>query len=256
MIVPTLGLKRLNENKYFYMIFFKKLHKIQAISFDLDDTLYENFSIILQAEKSLVDYMHDQYPITKNLDKNFWREQRKQQIHAEPNLKHDMSQLRRLTLKSGFAQLGLTNSALDEATEKCYQHFYFERSNFRLNENIHSLLKTLSSQLPLVAITNGNVNLQQIGLDSYFSACFNANIKLPMKPDIAMFEAAQLYLNIPHKHILHVGDNLEKDIYGALKAGFQAAWYAHDRVMNLNHEPMQVVPHVQLKQLEQLTWLI
>jgi len=238
------------------MIFFKKLNKIQAITFDLDDTLYENTSVILKAEKSLIDFMIDQYPVTKDLNNDFWRQQSKMQVIADPCLRHDMSQLRRLTLKSGFALLGLTGNALNEATEKCYQHFYFQRSNFELNKNIHSLLKALSSRVPLIAITNGNVNLQQIGLSGYFSHCFNANIKLPMKPDIAMFEAAHRYLNIPHKYILHVGDNLEKDIYGALKAGFQTAWYAKDRNMNLNQEPIQLVPHVQLKQLEQLTNLI
>lgn len=256
MIALTPEPKSLNENTYFYMIFFKKLNKIQAMTFDLDDTLYENTSIIKQAEKSLIAFMQQKYPVTKQVDKGFWRKQQKTHILAEPLLKHDMSQLRRLSINSGFAQLGLTNNELSQATKACYEHFYFERSNFKINKNVHSLLKSLSARLPLVAITNGNVNLHQIGLDGYFSGSFSANIKLPMKPNTAMFEAAQLHLNIPHKHILHVGDNLEKDIYGALKAGFQTAWYAHDRIMDLNQEPVQIVPHVQLEQLEQLSCLI
>jgi putative hydrolase of the HAD superfamily len=152
--------------------------------------------------------------------------------------------------------LGLSGDELEAATTMCFEHFYFQRSNFTLNRNIHSLLKTLSDRLPLVAITNGNVDLQRIGLDGYFSVCFKASVELPMKPNKAMFDAAQAYLNIPHGNILHVGDNLPKDIYGALRAGYQTAWYAEDRSMNIRNEQAQILPHVQLSQLTELLELI
>jgi HAD superfamily hydrolase (TIGR01549 family) len=138
----------------------------------------------------------------------------------------------------------------------CFEHFYFQRSNFTLNRNIHSLLKRLSDRLPLVAITNGNVDLEQIGLKEYFSACFKASVELPMKPNKAMFDAAQVHLNIPHGNILHVGDNLPKDIYGALRAGYQTAWYAEDRSMSMRNEKAHILPHIQLSQLTQLLDII
>ena len=238
------------------MIYYKKLKPIQAITFDLDDTLYENTSVIVQAEHSLIEFIHNQYPITKDVNKDFWRTQQKARFLANPLLKNDMSELRRLSLESGFMALGLLGNELDGATKRCFEYFYFQRSNFTLNGNIHSLLKALSDRLPLVAITNGNVNLQQIGLDEYFSACFKASIELPMKPNKAMFDAAQVYLNISPVNILHVGDNLEKDIYGALKAGYQTAWYAEDRKMNICNEKAHLLPHVQLSQLTQLLALI
>jgi putative hydrolase of the HAD superfamily len=238
------------------MIYYKKLKPIQAITFDLDDTLYENTSVIVKAERSLVALMHDQYPATKHVYDGFWRIHQKAHILANPMLKNDMGELRRLSLKSGLMELGLSVNELNAATKKCFEHFYFQRSNFTLNRNIHSLLKTLSDNLPLVAITNGNVDLQQIGLNEYFNACFKASVEMPMKPDKAMFDAAQAHLNIPHENILHVGDNLPKDIYGALKAGYQTAWYAEDRRMNMRDEKAQVLPHVQLSHLNQLLELI
>jgi putative hydrolase of the HAD superfamily len=238
------------------MIYYKKLKPIQAITFDLDDTLYENTSVIVKAERSLMEFMHHQYPATRHVDKGFWRAQQKSIILANPLLKNDMSELRRLSLESGFIKLGLSGDELNVATRWCFEHFYFQRSNFTLNRNIHSLLKTLGDRLPLVAITNGNVDLQQIGLEQYFSACFKASVKSPMKPDKTMFDAAQAHLNIPHENILHVGDNLPKDIYGALKAGYQTAWYAEDRSMKIRNEKAQILPHVQLSQLTQLLELI
>ncbi|WP_339720832.1 HAD-IA family hydrolase [uncultured Paraglaciecola sp.] len=238
------------------MIYYKKLKPIQAITFDLDDTLYENTSVIVKAERSLIEFMHAQYPVTKHLNKTFWRTQQKAHILANPAIKNDIGELRRLSLESGFSALGLVGDALDTATTKSFEHFYFQRSNFTLNRNIHSLLKDLAERLPLVAITNGNVDLKQIGLDEYFCRSFKANITLPMKPHKAMFDAAQSYLNIPHENILHVGDSLSKDVYGALKAGYQAAWYAEDRSMYIRNERLQILPHVQLSQLSQLLDLI
>jgi putative hydrolase of the HAD superfamily len=238
------------------MIFYKKLKPIQAITFDLDDTLYENSSVIIKAEHSLFELMHSQFPITKHVNKVFWRTQQKAHILSNPFLKNDMSELRRLSLESGFKELGLLGDELNAATTICFEHFYFQRSNFTLNRNIHSLLKILSNMLPLVAITNGNVDLQQIGLEEYFCASFKASVALPMKPDIAMFDAAQAHLNIPYGNILHVGDNLPKDVYGALRAGYQTAWYAEDRSMNIRNEKAQVLPHVQLSHLSQLLELI
>jgi len=238
------------------MIYYKKLKPIQAITFDLDDTLYENTSVIVNAERSLIEFMHQQYPATRHVDKGFWRIQQQAHILANPSLKNDMGELRRLTLKTGFRKLGLSGVELDTATTLCFKHFYFQRSNFTLNRNIHSLLKILADRLPLVAITNGNVDLQQIGISEYFCGSFKASLELPMKPHKAMFDAAQTFLSIPHENILHVGDNLPKDIYGALKAGFQTAWYAEDRSMNMRNENAHVLPHVQLSHLTQLLDLI
>ena len=238
------------------MIYYKKLKPIQAITFDLDDTLYENTSVIVNAEHSLYEFMHNQFPATKHVSKDFWRVQQKTHILANPLLKNDMGELRRLSLESGFMVIGLSGKELITATTMCFEHFYFQRSNFTLPNNIHSLLKTLSDSLPLIAITNGNVDLQQIGLKGYFEACFQASTELPMKPHKAMFDAAQAHLNIPHENILHVGDNLPKDIYGALRAGYQTAWYAEDRSMNIRNEKASILPHVQLSKLSQLLELI
>ncbi|MGS2722006.1 HAD-IA family hydrolase [Paraglaciecola aestuariivivens] len=238
------------------MIFFRRLNEIKAISFDLDDTLYNNNKIIKKAEALLLSYMHEHYPQTQALPEHFWKSQQLAQLQLNPALKNDMSELRKLSLDSGFKQLGFNHNQIETATQRCYNYFYYQRSNFKLDENVNSLLKQLAQNLPLVAITNGNVNLEQIGLAPYFSACFKASLAQPMKPHASMFEAAQKHLKTPKMNILHVGDNLHKDIYGGLKAGFQTAWHAKGRQMNLNAEQSYLLPHVQLCQLEQLLNLI
>jgi putative hydrolase of the HAD superfamily len=238
------------------MIFYKKLKPILALTFDLDDTLYENHSVIIKAEKSLQQFMQSHYPATQTVHNTFWREQYSYQLKLNPKLQHDMGKLRQLSLVAGFKTLGLASDAATQAADQCFAHFYYHRSNFRLAAATHTLLQSLCEKRPLVAITNGNVNLEQIGIADYFSGSFKASVEHKMKPDKAMFEQAQEHLQIPSQNILHVGDNLHKDVYGALKAGYQTAWYAHDRPMDIGLEYAPVLPHVQLQHLGQLLQLI
>ncbi|WP_158965583.1 HAD-IA family hydrolase [Paraglaciecola sp. L3A3] len=238
------------------MIFYKKLNPIQAITFDLDDTLYENGSVIKNATASLRAFQHKEFSITKSLDTQYWRKIEKELLIDHPILHNDIGQLRFRSLQLGFQQLGYNEEQAVDAARRCFQHFYDQRSNFSVDANIHWILKTLAEKIPLVAITNGNVDVEKIGIADYLSACFKSSVTVPMKPNIAMFDAAQDMLAIPAKNILHVGDNLEKDVFGAIRAGYQAAWYAEDREMSLNSEQTLTLPHVQLQSLNQLLELV
>ena len=238
------------------MIFYRKLKPIQAISFDLDDTLYDNMPYIIKAEKALSAYLHEHYPGSKNTDKNFWSEHKNKILREQPRLRHDMGRLRKLTLQSGLTGLGYQGQILDQGLEDCFDFFYHQRSNFTVSKTICRLLSELAEKIPLVAITNGNVNLSQIGIADYFQACYKANIEQPMKPHSSMFIAASQCLQLPSQAILHVGDNMHSDVAGALTAGYQTAWYAHNRKMSLSEESMNLLPHVQLARLEELKHLI
>jgi putative hydrolase of the HAD superfamily len=238
------------------MIFYKKLKPIRAMTFDLDDTLYENTSVILKANARLQQFMHNKFPKTTTLPDNYWRELQKKLLIDSPILKNDMSQLRYETLQLGFANLGYTQQKYHNAAQQCFDYFYVQRSHFSVRDEVHLVLKALSNKLPLVAITNGNVDLKSIDIEQYFCASFKASVDLLMKPNKAMFTAAQDYLALPANQILHVGDNLHKDVYGAINAGYQAAWYADDREMALNKEHTYTLPHVQLYSLENLLDLV
>lgn len=238
------------------MKFFRSLSKIQALSFDLDDTLYENHPRMLEAEKSLQKYLASHYPNTAELTIADWRSFKRSHLKSSPALMSDMGELRRLTLETGLSTSGYQGQELNNAVNACFEYFYHERSNFQVDKNICSLLAELGNVVPLVAITNGNVNLDQIGISDFFSHCFKANMQQPMKPHRKMFDLASESLNLAPKNILHVGDNLEKDIMGAIAAGMQSAWYACDRPMQLNNERTSVIPHVQLDDLNELRALV
>ncbi len=238
------------------MIFYRPFRRPRALTFDLDDTLYDNQPIIDAAEQACLIHLHQRYPQTRHTDVGFWRAQRERQLRRRPQWGHDMSVLRQQSLYSGLKACGLADEVIDAAVESTYACFYQVRSAFNVSPDIRALLKRLAARVPLVAITNGNVNLRAIGIDHYFSASLHANLKQPMKPHADMFHRAAELVRQRPQDILHVGDHLEKDVLGAIRAGFQACWYAHNRDMHLPREPAILLPHVHLNNLNDLDTLV
>ncbi|MDN4501826.1 HAD-IA family hydrolase [Alteromonadaceae bacterium BrNp21-10] len=233
------------------MIFYRPWRPVQALSFDLDDTLYHNDPVLFTAEANTLKYLQ-QFSACEHTDKAFWQNAKGQVLSHNPSLNKDMTLLRRASLEYGLEQCGYQGQELSAKVELAFHEFYRLRSDFKVSEEVQQTLGVLSQRMPLVAITNGNVNVDSIGLGGIFQHCFHASIKQPMKPHPIMFERCSAVLNIAPQQILHIGDNLIKDVYGALKVGFKSAWLAVDREMILTDEPQRVLPHIQLANLGEL----
>lgn len=238
------------------MKFYRQWQPVQALTFDLDDTFYDNHPYIVRAEQLQIAFMHNTYPATHQLSPAFWRQLRNEVVAEFPQYKSDMIRLRRTVLTRGLKAAGMQGDELTDAMESIYQKFYFERSNFKVRDEVKDVLARLSQQYPLVAITNGNVELDRIGIAEYFQLALHASHEQPMKPDPCMFNKAVDFLNLPPERILHVGDNLEKDVMGAINAGFRAGWYADDREMNIATERAHVLPHVEFATLSEMVDLL
>ena len=238
------------------MIFYRGYRRPLALTFDLDDTLYDNKPVLQKAEQAMLGFLHQHYAATQATDLAFWRTIKWQALAEQPELHNDMGELRRVELRRGLMQCGYTGSALEQAIEATFDDFYNKRSQFNVDKNICSLLAALATKLPLVAITNGNVDLTKIGIADYFQFSLHASLTQPMKPHAAMFELAAKRLGLAPQDILHIGDNLYNDVLGALQAGYQSAWYAANRTMRLTQEPALLLPHVQLQDLNELLQLI
>ncbi|QJR81218.1 HAD-IA family hydrolase [Alteromonas pelagimontana] len=238
------------------MRFYRPISAIKAMTFDLDDTLYDNSPVIEAAEKALLAHITSRYPKTSALPKHEWQKIQRGLISQTPELASDMGQLRLRTLRAALQHDITAEDVLDIAAQECFDCFYGARSNLQLEEHVHEVLAVLSQRIPLIGITNGNVDAQRIGIQPYFSTIYHASLERPMKPHPHMFDEAVAHINVPHAQILHVGDNLIKDVYGAISAGFQAAWFACDRPMILNQEPVHVLPHVALDSFDELLLLV
>ncbi|MDM7859171.1 HAD-IA family hydrolase [Alteromonas sp. ASW11-36] len=238
------------------MLVFRQLQRPQAITFDLDDTLYDNGPIIRRATAKLQDYITTEHPAIAALVPSQWNPCRKAAIRQDPRLSSDMTRLRKAVLRRLGELAGYSAEQCEQLAESGYQVFYQARSDFSINENVYSLLSELVKHMPIVAITNGNVDLQQVGIGHLFSACYQANIHAPMKPSPVMFDRALVELGLPAERVLHVGDHLVKDVWAAHQVGMQSAWFACNREMNLRNEPCRILPTVQLCALNDLLKLV
>lgn len=207
------------------MKFYKTPRPFKAISFDLDDTLYENHPIIKKAEKDFLIYLNETYTELKELDTRRWNLYKTLIIKENPNLQHDVSKWRREVLNRVMVVYGITPVNAIKYAEVALKKFIELRSDFVVPEESIKLLKQLALHYPVVAITNGNVDTKQIGLDDKFKFILKAGNGFNCKPSIALFEQAALQLNIQVKDILHVGDHLISDVYGAQNNNAQAVWF-------------------------------
>lgn len=238
------------------MRFYRRWQPVKALTFDLDDTFYDNHPYIRIAEKAQFDFMYEQFPESQSLTQARWHAIRRAVITETPSFKGDMIKLRRAVLTKGLAESGLQGKSLDEAVEAVYQHFFYHRSNFQIRDEVKQVLSQLSERYPLVAITNGNVELDRVGLGEFFSLALHASAEQPMKPSPVMFEKAQAFLGVAPHDILHVGDHVRKDVWAAIRCGFRAGWYADNREMDLSREPVKVLPDVEFANLKELVTLL
>lgn len=219
------------------------LGKIKAITLDLDDTLWPIWPVIERAEKALHDWLSVRAPMTSALFANpaALRDIRAEMGTSRPDLKHDMSALRRESIRLALMRAG-DDPAL---AEPAFDVFFAERQRVTLFEDALPALEFLAARFPLVALSNGNADLQRVGLAPYFRAAVCAREFGVGKPDPRIFHAAAGAVDTPPEHILHIGDDVTLDALGALNAGMQAGWLNRsDAIWPHEQEPHLVLTHL------------
>jgi FMN hydrolase / 5-amino-6-(5-phospho-D-ribitylamino)uracil phosphatase len=200
--------------------------KIKAISLDLDDTLWPIWPVIERAEKALLDWLSDHAPMTAAMfsSSTALREIREYMANVmlkqRPEMRHDLSAIRKESIRLALYR-AKENPLLADAA---YAAFFAERNRVVLYEDALPALKALSARYPLVAVSNGNAQLELVGLQSYFTASLSAKEFGASKPDPSIFAAAADALGVKAHEVLHIGDDAALDVIGALGADMQAVW--------------------------------
>jgi FMN hydrolase / 5-amino-6-(5-phospho-D-ribitylamino)uracil phosphatase len=202
------------------------ISKIKAISLDLDDTLWPIWPVIERAEKALLDWLCQHAPMTAAMfaSPTALREIREYMadvmLKQRPEMRHDLSAIRRESIRLALYR-AKENPLL---AEPAYEVFFAERNRVVLYDDALPALKALSERFPLVALSNGNAQLDLVGLDSYFQASISAREFGASKPDPRIFAAAADAAGVQAHEVLHIGDDAALDVMGALAANMQAVW--------------------------------
>jgi HAD superfamily hydrolase (TIGR01549 family) len=217
--------------------------KISAISIDLDDTLWPIWPTIERAEKVLHEWLTVHAPMTAALfsSPSALREIREEMSRARPDLKNDMSALRRESIRLALYRAG-EDPLMAEAA---FEAFFAERQRVILFDDALPALEFLAARFPVVALTNGNADVHRIGLGRFFRANISARAFGVGKPDPRIFHAAAGALEVLPERVLHIGDDATLDALGALNAGMQAAWVNRgDHPWPHAQEPQVTVEHL------------
>jgi HAD superfamily hydrolase (TIGR01549 family) len=235
------------------MQFFRRLQPIKAISFDLDDTLYDNRPVIEHAEQWMVEHMRDRYLASAMYDRAWWLQLKHELQHADPSLKDDVSRCRMAMLEVGLLRGGMPAETTKTEAQRCFAEFLEVRSQVVVPPESRAVLQQLSRHFPLVVITNGNVLLERIGLDGHFQHVLKAGNGLRMKPASDLFHRMSTLLQLPPQQILHVGDDVTTDVFGAIRNGYQAAWINNQ---GQDWRTLHTLPHLMLQDIRDLLTLI
>lgn len=238
------------------IISYRRWQRPRILSFDLDDTLYDNIPVLANAEQSMQQWLAQREPRVADVSCQQWKVLRQQQASREPALVHDVTRLRQVTIVHQFCALGYRTSNAKQLADEAMQHFLTVRNCIELAPAVIELLKRLAQRYPLVALTNGNADVARLGLEPYFTQTFRAGMGLRMKPYPDLFDQAEQTFHFRGRQWLHIGDSFKADVAGALAHGWQSAWINLSGVSIRRATKARLLPHIELRNLEGLAELL
>ena len=198
---------------------------IKLITFDLDNTLWHTDPVIIRAEQIQWQSIIRHCPEANAQFSPTSLQQLKREVARQhPELRHKLSLFRVEFLFQIFSQCGMNKTQSRLLAEQVFADFLAARNQVELFPGALTALKKLEQDYSIIALSNGNSNLNTIGLNHLFQAHYHAeNVQRP-KPFADMFIAALKYAGVDANESFHIGDHPEQDVEAAQKLGFKTVW--------------------------------
>lgn len=198
------------------------MEDIRAITIDLDDTLWPVQPAIEAAENRLHAWLSAHCPgVARVHSVESMRASRQRIAQFETHISHDLTEVRRRSLHRIIVGEG---SYPDVYVERAMAEFLEHRNNVELFPDALPFLKRARESYPLVSVSNGNADLQRIGLADFFVGHVCARDVGAAKPDERVFREACQRLALDPERVLHIGDHPVQDILGAARVGMRTVW--------------------------------
>jgi FMN hydrolase / 5-amino-6-(5-phospho-D-ribitylamino)uracil phosphatase len=195
--------------------------KVRAICFDLDNTLWDVWPVIMRAEQKMYDFLAQRYPrVVANVTIEMMRAAREQTAAAYPLMRHDFTFLRKQTLRDHAREFGYAEAMVEEA----FDAFIQARNEVDLYADVLPALEQLRTRYRLFTASNGNADLGQIGIAHFFERTVAARQVGALKPDPTIFHKVIEGTDLQAHEVVYVGDDPLLDVVGARGAGMQAIW--------------------------------
>lgn len=214
----------------------------KTIIFDLDDTLTDDCENVRQAFKIVMDYKNEQYTSEKferfyAIDKQTWSDRAKGKLITpyEDNKEKKAEWIR----AHRFIKYFNNEITYDEGVK--INNIYMEglKENVVSQKGSYEIIKYLYEKgYKIIIATNGpivplNTKLDKLKITNFIDTVFSAEEVGFMKPHKefykGLFKKAQIKNS---KDILFVGDELEKDIKGAIENNIDTCWCNYKNEIN------------------------
>ncbi len=197
------------------------MNRIRTISIDLDDTLWEIHPVIRRAELRLYEWLGENYPrITERYEPQDLRELRAQVIAEFSERAHDLTFIRHTVL----GRVGIAAGYGTDFIQEAFRVFDTVRNDVELFPEVVPALEALGERFRIIAVTNGNANLETIGIRHLFHDVVTAALAGAAKPAPQVFDMAVRVGGASKAETLHIGDHPVYDVEGARAAGLRTAW--------------------------------
>ncbi|WP_428908518.1 HAD family hydrolase [Niallia sp. Krafla_26] len=256
---------------------------IEAIFFDLDDTLLWDQKSVKEAFVSTCQLASEKYNVDVDKLENSVREEARklyssyetypftQMIGINPfeglwgNFLDDTDDFRKLKeiapqYRKDAWRNGLLGCGIDDEKYAAFLAEKFPEERRRkpfVYDDCFSVLDQLKGNYKLLLLTNGSPDLQNTKLTitpeivPYFDEIVISGAFGKGKPDPSIFDHALSLLNINKEAAIMVGDNLMTDILGAKQAGIRSVW-----INRHGKERNEVIPDYEINHLSELLSLL
>ena len=195
---------------------------IQVIAFDLDDTLWDVSPVIIRAESILANWLEEEVPVY-TYEPSKLKTIREALLNADPTLGYRLTAFRQRLIETSLLSYLDEKSAASHA-EGAMEIFLAARNEVEFFEGALDTLRNIAQSFQLGAITNGNADIDRIGLNEYFNFAFSAEQVGAPKPAPDLFHAALAYTGCEPRQMVYVGDDPIKDIDAANEVGLRTIW--------------------------------
>jgi putative hydrolase of the HAD superfamily len=224
--------------------------QVRLITIDLDDTVWPCAPVIQAAEDALHAWLAARTPrLMARFDAEALRAHRRALMSERPDIAHDVTAVRHLSLQRLLAEGGYDMALADAAMDLFRRH----RNCVEPYDDVAPVLARLRRRHRLVAVTNGNAEVHETPLRDAFHRAVTAAEAGAAKPDPAMFRLAMDWAGVSPAETLHVGDDPLRDVEAARQLGIAPVWVNRDNQPWPDHLPPPLLAVEDLHGLAQ--WL-
>ncbi|MEM7098781.1 MAG: HAD family hydrolase [Pseudomonadota bacterium] len=221
-----------------------------TISFDLDNTLWDVEKIIIQAEQDMRTWMAQHTPDALALyGPEHLGPLREQVVNQYPHKIHDLSFMRIELLFELMLCAGDSESDARSNAQAAFDVFFVGRNRIEFFPGALDTLNQLKQDYRLLALTNGNADIERAGLAHIFDGAANSAEAGAKKPDPAIYRYFLDKFALDPDKVIHVGDNLFDDVHGANAAGLKSVWVNLHSAVRTKEEAQ---PHAEVASLPEL----